>query len=267
MILRVNQLEPEVINVAPYHVLARIYDSVMSHVDYSAWVQFAYSILLDYGLPSVSDETQPYILECACGTGSIAVIMALYGCRIDACDKSPDMIEIARTRVADLENKPQYSVMEFLQLEAQNSYDAVICLYDSVNYLMELNDLTEFFTKVKAALKPSGLFLFDICTEFNSRRFFNDYKSDEKGDGFSYLRESHYYSDLKIQENIFTVRLDDCQGKEFIETHRQRIYPVNKIRSVLSRTGFKLLEETDGFSRIPPSETSLRVHFLCRTKE
>jgi len=264
MVSGVTQLDIEAINVVPYQVLARIYDSVMSHVDYSAWAQFAYSILLDYGLPSVSDETQPHILECACGTGKIAAIIALCGCRIDACDKSQDMIRIAQTRVTELENPPQYSVMEFLELDTRNSYDAVICLYDSVNYLMDLNDLTEFFIKVKAALKPSGLFLFDICTEFNSKRYFDAYKSGEEGDGFSYIRESQYYCDLKIQENIFTIRLEDNQRKEFIETHRQRIYSVNTIKSVLSRTGFDLLEETDNLSRIPPSETSLRVHFLCR---
>jgi SAM-dependent methyltransferase len=242
------------LNVSPYEALAGIYDSVMSHVDYSSWAQFAFDFLHDYGLPSISDETKPYLLECACGTGIIATILAMNGCRIDACDKSPEMIAIAS------------SVIEFLQLDAQETYDAVLCLYDSVNYLMETQHIVIFFNKVRTALKSSGLFLFDICTVFNSKRYFSSHESGEVCDGFTYNRKSKYYSDLMIQENVFTIRFDEQPDKTFVETHRQRIYKVDTIRKIIAEAGFDLLEESDNISRIKPSKSSLRVHFLCRKK-
>ena len=56
--------------------------------------------------------------------------------------------------------------------------------------------------------------------------------------------ENDYY--LEVEESV--------RGDDFIiySSHEQH---------------FDLLEETDNISRIPPSETSLRVHFLCRSNK
>ncbi|MCF7811761.1 class I SAM-dependent methyltransferase [bacterium] len=256
----------DLLNVSPYEALASIYDSVMSHVDYSSWAQFAFDILSDNGMPAISEDNPPYILEYACGTGIVATILSMNGCRVDAWDKSPEMITIARSRSVVLENAPQFSVKEFLQLDAIERYDAVLCLYDSVNYLMELEDVIDFFIKVKTALKPSGLFLFDICTEFNSKRYFSSSESNEVFEDFSYNRNSRYYDDLMIQENVFTIMFEEQPDKIFVETHKQRIYTVKTIRRIINKTGFDLLEESDNISRIVPTKSSLRVHFLCRKK-
>ena len=254
----------EYVEVAPYQALAPIYDYMMSHVDYMAWTDFAIDILTDSGLPKFQGDPPPCLLECACGTGSMAIIIAIRGYMVDAVDKSPEMIEAARSKSGSMGNKPRFAVADFLELDEENRYDGVLCLYDSVNYLLSPRQVEEFFISVRRALKPKGLFLFDICTEYNSLVNFASSEQEEYCPGFSYQRFMRYHSKEMIQENRFHIRLDSERGRIFVETHVQRIYGLNEMRVFIKKAGLKLVEETDGTKRRPPQDNSLRIHFLSR---
>ena len=249
--------------VDPYVVLARIYDQIMSHVDYSRWVDFALNILTDNGLPE-TDDSPPHLLECACGTGTVAGMLALRGHRVDAFDLSPDMIKVAESKVGSMMNSPCFRVLDFARLDAVDRYDAVLCLYDSVNYILEPHLIEDFFSRVRLSLKMNGLFLFDACTEYNSNVHFSSKEQQESGEGFSYDRVMRYIHREMIQENTFYIRLDSEPGRVYKEIHRQRIYSLQTLRDILTKSGMKILEETDEYLRRPPREQSLRVHFLCR---
>lgn len=255
------------IKVAPYEALAEIYDLVMSHVDYRKWVEFSLALLSENGLPHPREDLAPRILECACGTGTMAVFFALNGYRVDAFDSSASMIEIARAKTSDIEPSPNIFIADFLTFEAQGLFDAVLCLYDSVNYLASPDQVHTFFERVLRVLRPGGLFLFDICTEKNSMLFFADRKQEEQGDGYSMRRKVNYYPDTRIQENRFWICLDERPDVVMFECHQQQIYPVEQIRQILIDTGFEIVNEFDGFHRHPPTPNSLRVHFLCRRGE
>ncbi len=250
--------------VDPYVVLARIYDQIMSHVDYRQWVDFVLDILTDYGLPETDDPRPPHLLECACGTGTVAGMLALRGCRVDAFDSSPTMIEVAESKVGSMLNSPDFTVSDFTVLDAENRYDAVLCLYDSVNYILEPHLVEDFFSRVRRSLKMDGLFLFDTCTEYNSIVHFSSKEQQERCEGFSYDRVMRYNHREMIQENSFYIRLDSEPGKVYKELHRQRIYTLQTLRDIISKSRMKILEETDEYLRRPPREQTLRVHFLCR---
>ncbi len=90
------------VKVDPYYALARIYDQVMDHVDYAKWVQFILEIFEEHGLyPPASNKKTP-ILECACGTGTVALHLALRGYEVSAFDSSAAMVEVARSKVKSL---------------------------------------------------------------------------------------------------------------------------------------------------------------------
>ncbi|MDP8239896.1 MAG: class I SAM-dependent methyltransferase [Candidatus Hatepunaea meridiana] len=279
-----KQIEKRV-RVEPYHILARIYDQVMSHVDYTSWADFVLEILTDYGLSAFPDESSlcqnlttselrqvltpdapMSLLECACGTGTVSINLAIRGYHIEACDESGRMIEVARSKAASLRNPPLFFVKDFLDLDEDDCYDAVLCLYDSVNYLLQTDQVEDYFNCVKRALKPDGLFLFDVCTEYNSLMNFQSGDYEEQGSDFSYIRIMQYHRETKIQENRFLIRLDDAPGITYEEVHLQRIYDLGTIRILLESVGFKIEEETDDIQRTTPQEDSLRVHFLCRNK-
>lgn len=257
-------MDPSLDNVYvdPYEAMASIYDQIMSYVDYRKWFRFALEILTDHSREKKSPAATR-ILECGAGTGIISTMLALNGYKVDAFDKSERMIEIAQSRACDLIEPPDFFVSGFLDMKYTDEYHAALCLYDSVNYLLDPDDVVDFFKKIKNALKQDGLFLFDICTEINSRLYFNGRNEVKTGNHYQYRREMKYYANKGIQENLLRIRLSDQPEKIFIENHSQKIYTREEMLDFIDLSGMTLLEETDEFSRYPPGPDSLRIHFLC----
>lgn len=253
--------------VEPYSVLAQIYDEVMSHVDYDRWFNFAAGIIADHGLKlDIMSGFRPLVLECACGTGRMAKMFAMHGFRVDAFDRSREMIEIAQTGKKLEENNPHFYVTDFLNINPEQEYDGALCLYDSINYLLNPNDVVKFLKIINNCLKPDAPFLFDICTELNSKTFFSDRLEIDVIKNFQVERRMRYIKRNQIQENEFTIFHLTDHNTKVVEVHRQKIYSVAKIRELISKAGLTIVEEVDEYSRKPASSRSLRVHFLCKRK-
>ncbi|MFC2150490.1 class I SAM-dependent DNA methyltransferase [Calditrichota bacterium] len=236
----------------------------MNHVDYSQWVQFILEIFSQYGLHPPQIEESPLVLECGCGTGTVAIHLTLRGYQVEGFDSSLAMIGRARNKVRTLNKPPKFLVMDFLDLDVNNHFDVVLSLYDSVNYLMDEKVLAEFFLKVKGALKPDGLFIFDVCTRYNSLANFNGKVESESGSGFKYIRRMNFDKVNNIQENRFEIQLKSDRDKVYVETHAQKIYEVNNIVAALKNAGLTIENSYEGFDFSPPKDDALRVHFVCR---
>lgn len=257
-------LNQRITTVEPYHVLALIYDELMSHVEYEKWARFMLKIFADHGVKSSLNSNPVHILECACGTGRVAELLTKYGYHVDAFDRAESMVKKAQERIGKMENINIYQA-DFLNFSHNKTYAAIICLYDSINYLVHEPDFLQFLSKVYKSLDDEGIFVFDVCTEFNSLQYF--LRRSEKGrvNGYKYLREIRYNRRKRIQENRFTVNLTDT-NEVFQEVHHQKIYHLPEIRKMLRDSNFKILEETDDFRRSKPNDQSLRVHFICEKK-
>ena len=83
-----------------YHALAKSYDRLTSDVDYGATVAFYFEILKREGLhPKTA-------VDLACGTGSVAVLLAQKGMQVTAVDMSAEMLSEAAQKAEDMENPP-----------------------------------------------------------------------------------------------------------------------------------------------------------------
>jgi hypothetical protein len=163
-------------------------------------------------------------------------------------------------------NPPRWSVSSFDSLLSVSKYDAILCLYDSVNYIMDKTSLVDFLYRIRQALKPTGLFLFDICTEYNSKKNFADGSLDEWIGDMRYRRVMRYHHRQMIQENQFYIYKGENKNQVYMEKHLQKIYNIDDVRRFISEAGLELLEETDDIHRWMPREDAIRVHFLCRRK-
>jgi len=215
--------QSNIVEVQPYNKLAQIYDDVMKHVDYFVWGQFILAALLDEGLPVPSEYVSASVLDCACGTGIIGVQFALMGFDVECADASADMIAAGRARVAGMKKSPEFRVQRFQELSAVDQFDAVICSYDSINYLLDQAELENFLARVWRSLKPGGLFVFDICTEYNSLRYFANHIFHYETAEYRVRRESYFVKKEQIQENRFWISFNDEPDVVFHEVHRQKV--------------------------------------------
>lgn len=242
------------VSVNPYTALASVYDLVMQHVDYAEWAGYVEALLSEYA-PQVQD-----VLECGCGTGRFAEeLLRLKSLRYLATDASSDMIDVARSTVQA--TGIEFDVADFRHFEVKRRFDAVLLLYDGINYLLHEDEIRAVLSSVRRHLRSGGVFIFDQSTPANSlnnRDFFEDSGANEKG---SYLRRSEYDAETQLHHTWFDIQIG---GKTFHEHHIQKAYPASHLWSLISDSEWTVLAALDGFGHDPASERSERVHWILR---
>ncbi len=239
----------------PYDALAAGYDVVMEHVDYEFWADYVHDLIQRHQ-PDARD-----VLELGCGTGSLAIeLQPLGGYRYAATDGSAAMVRVAE-RKADLHGADvTFAVADFTSFQTDALADAIVLVYDGLNYLVEPVDVRSLFASAARAMKPDGIFVFDVSTPTNSANNEADFQDEGEAEGFSYVRTSRYDTDARLHTTDFELTI---LGQTFHETHVQRAYTLAEVRDLLSPE----LEEVaayDGFTDAEASEASERVHLVVR---
>ncbi len=228
-----NRLTQNVKVTSSYGVFAEFYDHYMQHVQYDDWVEF---ILTQF---TFLKKRNPHrILEIACGTANIATRMKRKGLNVTACDLSEDMLSVAAAKA----NKPDLYQADMVDPIAEEKYDLIICLFDSINYLVDEQKVLTMLQHVKSGLMSGGIFIFDISTHLNSLDYFDDYLNVDEDPGNVVIHRANFdnntwmqYNDLSLfvkKNNIFF---------RFREKHEQRIYKTKEILEMVEKSGMKLL--------------------------
>lgn len=239
-------------NSVPYSHLAKIYDRVMTHVNYPMWSDFALKILKNKGIKN--------ILDISCGTGKHLQMMGLKGADIFAADISTAMLREAQKNLMgrDIFFITQDACFNCIKDE---NFDAVIMLYDSINYITNQKNVLNLFRGVKRILRKDGLFLFDFVTQEGLRDCFDDYFESDSWGGLAYERHSWYSVRSRMLRTEFLLLHN---GKSFKEVHRQKIRTSDEWEKLVKKSNMKLLDKFSNFKFIPVSEKSERVHFVCQ---
>jgi len=247
----------EQIDVPPYSVLARYYNEVMDHVNYRAWASF-----LDKMATRHFDMKRGRAIDFACGTGTLLLHLARLGWNTIGVDGSADMVEKARMIRPPNHRHMEWGVAEFRVTPMVDPCDLGICVYDSLNYLLEAEEVTQFFRSAHKVIRPDGLFVFDLSTDINSRMHFDGSVLDEKVRGGAYRRATRYDEDERIQHNIFSIYPDD-EDVVYVEHHQQRIYPIKTAIDLAEDNGFDVRAVYHEMTFRKGDETSDRVHMAA----
>jgi SAM-dependent methyltransferase len=100
-----------------------------------------------------------------CGTGQLDHALHTVGYPVKGIDASPEMIRFARENAPDC----NFVVADARDFSVPESFDGALCVYDSLNHLMTLDDLKRAFVAIHRPLKPSAPFVFDLNTEYSFR--------------------------------------------------------------------------------------------------
>lgn len=244
------------VKVAPYSNLAEIYDYVMRHVRYSDWAAYLKRVFVH------AEAEVSKVLDISCGTGSLLLELAHLGFDVAGFDASPAMAKVARQKCKDKQVSVEIWCAAMQHFCVSSRFDAVVSTYDSVNYCLTASALNSVFHSVAAAVRPGGVFVFDISTTRNSKQYFRNYYDRGRTASFEYVRQSYYLIQNQRQVNEFYVRrLPHDEGYRY-EKHQQRIYTIDEIKSIIPGDDFQLMGVFDGFTLRTGTEMSDRVHFL-----
>jgi SAM-dependent methyltransferase len=247
----------------PYSALAVGYDFVMAHVDYDAWAAYLFDLLRR------SDPDVDLVVELGGGTGSLARrLQPLGDYQYVLTDGSAAMLDRARDKLPD--DAPVRCVQadftavtrEALGLDAPA--DAVLLLFDGLNYLLDDADVAALFRCVHRLLRPGGVAIIDQSTPANSREHHDQFVDEGTTDGFSYVRENRYDPETRRHETIFELTVD---GEHTTERHVQRAFSRHEVRALLDDSPLAVEAAYDEFTTEPAHDGSYRVHWVLRRPE
>ena len=240
-----------------YTEFAQEYDRFMDNVPYEAWCEGISKILTEHGI------SEGLVLDLGCGTGTMTRLLRQKGYDMIGVDASAEMLEIAR-------NHPDEGILylqqDMREFELYGTVAAVVCVCDSLNYLLEEEDLAEVFSLVHNYLDQNGVFIFDMNTIHKYRDLIGDATICENREEGSFIWENYFDEGEMVNEYDLTLFIRDEDGRysKYEETHYQKAFEISEVLKAVKEAGMELVAVYDAFTREPVKETSDRVYFVVR---
>ncbi len=267
--------QPDSEAAAPaYDGLAAFYDEFQESVDNPARAAMIDCLARAYGCGELQgDEGQPLLLDLGCGTGALFAPLRELGYDLIGIDNSSLMLTAARDRFEDSEYQPLLLLQDITDFELFGTVNVITCLLDTVNHVLERQDLLQMFRRCKTYLQAGGLFIFDVLTEehlaerLGQQQFFS--VSDER----SLFWQHDYTADTGLSRAAITVFEavgsarekvpSDCLYRRSDFVIAERYYPADVLLHLLAEAGFATIERLEQ-SRIEKSVRPGRAFFIAQ---
>ncbi|WP_026491332.1 class I SAM-dependent DNA methyltransferase [Butyrivibrio sp. XPD2002] len=292
-----------------YTDFAKVYDEFMDETPYHDWAAYISRLISGYGISapyanngaattkgeeepeteyedaedSVEDteelllQEKNLVVELGCGTGSFTEEMAKLGFDMIGIDNSGDMLGIARSKMEKAGLDIMYLEQDMCELDLFCTAGTIVSVCDSINYLIEDEQIRKAFTKVNNYLYPGGLFLFDFNTLHKYRDVIGNVTIAENREDCSFIWENFFDVDTNINEYDLTLFVKKGAGTDkasvdaseelferSIETHLQRGYTLDEMKAFVEQAGMTFITAIDADTHEEPTEDSERIYVLAR---
>jgi SAM-dependent methyltransferase len=179
------------------------------------------------------------VVDLGCGSGIGSEVLCAAGYDVLGIDISPTMIALARARVPRAEFRTGSCLAAKLP-----PCIAVTAVGEIFNFLFDRGNsaakLARLFRRVHEALRPPGLFLFDVATPG---------RVPGSGPQRSYRQETHWAVLVETEEDrqrsLLTRRITSFRRvgdlyRRSAEVHRLRLWQPSKVAAQLRQVGFRV---------------------------
>ncbi len=229
-----------------YNTLARYYDKFTLDVPYNKFADFYERIFNEHKL------SPKLVLDLACGTGTLTWIMAERGYEMIGTDQSSEMLSQAYSKYfpddlpsdkSEMLISPVFLNQSMTELDLYGTIEACICSLDSINYVIDRDELDRAFSLVSLFTEPGGIFIFDVNTPDKLAALDQTAYTRECSDAFCV-----YQADFDNVEKLLTYTIDlfELRGKLYSrsqEFHYERAYTTDELFSLLEKNGFIDIKE------------------------
>ena len=277
-----------------YTDFAQVYDEFMDETPYEEWCEFLAGQVKKYGIGdaagcddeikndkcvikdrSVIKEQEKQnlrqerntILDLGCGTGTLTELLACKGYDMIGVDNAQEMLQIAMDKRDRSGSDILYLLQDMREFELYGAVGAVISVCDSINYLLEEEEILQTFRLVHNYLYPGGVFIFDFNTVYKYASVIGDATIAENRENCSFIWENYYHEEEEINEYDLTI-FARSEGEErflrFQETHYQRGYCLEQMRGLVEEAGLTVVETLDADTHDAVTPESERIYVVAK---
>ena len=245
-----------------YTGFAEVYDIFMDEVPYAAWCDTVCGALERFGVSG------GLVLDLGCGTGALTELLAARGYDMIGVDNAPEMLERAMRKRERSGHDILYLCQDMRSFELYGTVGAVVSLCDSLNYILDPEELLQVFCLVNNYLDPGGVFFFDFNTVYKYGEVIGDTVIAENREHCSFIWENEFDAASCVNIYDITIFTEEADGRyrKAAETHYQRGYTLAEIRALVERAGMIFLEAADADTKGAVTAHSERMYVAARDR-
>ena len=275
-----------------YTDFARVYDTFMDDTPYGEWCDYLVGLIGKYRKADITltasaasgdnvgsdnndtdvtnnlQQEHNTILDLGCGTGTLTELLARRGYDMIGIDNAQEMLQIAMDKRDRSGLDILYLLQDMRSFELYGAVGAVVSVCDSINYLLEDEDVVHTFRLVNNYLMPDGIFIFDFNTVYKYEVVIGDTTIAENREQCSFIWENYYHEEEQINEYDLIVFVQEDDGadtyRRFQETHYQRGYRLEQMRDYLRQAKLAFVEAIDADTHGEVTDTSERIYVVAR---
>ncbi|TXK84066.1 class I SAM-dependent methyltransferase [Paenibacillus sp. N3.4] len=250
-----------------YEKFAYAYDRLMDSMPYAEWLLFVKESFQRFAIePST-------IVDLGCGTGNLTIPLALEGYQLTGIDLSENMLAVAEQKTGQISAPLRSSAIRWVQQDLREwdlgeQVDVALSFCDSLNYLLEEEDIVDAFRQTFEGIKSGGLFLFDVHTPEQLFAYAESQPFFLNEEDVAYIWTSELDEDRVQIEHDLTIFLKDEQRSDVFrrieEVHQQRAYPLHWLEQKLRDVGFTEVTVVADFTWEKPTSLTERAFFVAK---
>lgn len=226
-----------------YDKFASFYNALWSEKFAKKVIDPLQNLISNWGHPLAGAK----ILNVASGAGHLDHLLVSRGAFVCGLEASPALIEFARTNAKEAE----FSRWHFGEaISFTHKFHIAISLYDSLNYVKNIEQLEDVFRQVHHQLEDSGILIFDVNNAHgHATRWQNQievqFNQNHASLSFHYDRE----------KSLATCRIQGVLDESsFNEVHKQISLNPDEVRACLLRAGFREVAAIEPLTYQLPAE-------------
>ena len=186
-------------------------------------------------------DSQPSVLDMACGAGRHSVAFAKKGFKVTAVDLSQRLLSEAKKNSLEARVNINFVLSDIREYKADQQFDLILNLFTSIGYFENDEDNFAVIKKAHSMLKIGGYFVLDY---FNKDYLLKNLvpTSINSENGLKIIQNRSILGDRVVKK--ITIEKDGSID-EFYES--VRLYDYEELSRILIQTGFSIKKEIGDF--------------------
>ena len=247
-----------------YGIFARFYDDLTQNISYEERARYFDRIIKE------NMNGASVLADLACGTGSLSFEFAELGYDVIGVELSEDMLSVAMQKKMEHPDlpfaNPLFICQDLCELELYDQVDAAVCALDSLNHITDPDAVCRVFQRVGEYIRPEGVFIFDVNTEYKHRVILGNETYVYDTDEVYCVWQNTLQDDLLVEIDLDFFVYDaegDCYYRQS-ESFSERAYSDAFLREQLVRNGLSLIAVYGDDTMDPVGNTTQRAIYVAK---
>ena len=248
--------------MAGYGDFAYYYDLLTENVDYESRCNYIHSLLAENGIG------KGILLDLACGTGTVSMLLSEKGYDMIGVDASEEMLSVAQEKKAEAGADIIFLCQKMEELDLYGTINGAVCTLDSINHVTDADTVKEIIRRVSLFMEDKGIFIFDVNTPYKHREILGNntfvYDMDEVYCVWQNSTDENMLTTISL--DVFEKDEEDDVYYKYNEQFCEKGYELSDIEKWSMAYKFDIIGIYEEMTREPVKADTQRAVFVLRKK-